>query len=107
MSHLVTACNTSDRSGPGYCLHPWLRVCPEIWMEVTPTTFKHVLTMHEHQDQDVIHLEDDLPGLNIPGGHQHPPAPLLEVDVVVESHNELLGVSQTRTNAHRTSSKIL
>ena len=45
MSHLVTACNTSDRSGPGYCLHPWLRVCPEIWMEVTPTTFKHVLTI--------------------------------------------------------------
>ena len=49
------------------------------------------MTHKYHQEQDdVPHLEDDLPGRNIPGRHQHPPAPLLEVDVVVEGHNELL-----------------
>lgn len=44
------------------------------------------MTCDDHHHQD--HLEDDLPGRDVPGGHQHPPAPLLEVNVVVESHDD-------------------
>ena len=61
----------------------------------------------DHQDQDVHHLEDYLSGRDVSGSHQHPPAPLLEVDVVVESHDEVLGISQTRHNTQDPSSSIL
>ena len=56
------------------------------------------MTCDDHQDQDVHHLEDYLSGRDVPGSHQHPPAPLLEVDVVVDSHDEDLGISQTKHN---------
>ena len=78
MSHLVISGNTSDRWGPGCCRPPWQPVCPGMCHGVMGT----------HIDDDSLHLEDDLPGGNVSGGDQHPPAPLLEVDVVVESHNE-------------------